>query len=210
MESKPFSWVPVALDGRGHMAPYSEPEHLLESYIANSKLVEQSLKTAASSDTADTDRDQVAGSAASSSRKTLPNKVRSLVDSFSPSSSNVAGAAPPKETPTATCVEYDVKTVKKYEEDLKANVTGGKSPVVVSFLDLGGQEVFYALHPYFITSAGLFLIVFNMEHLLPTAPAEERAEALAYIKRWINATIVSAAVIALNVALYHIVQFEHR
>jgi GTPase SAR1 family protein len=103
-------------------------------------------------------------------------------------------------------VEYDVKTVKKYEEDLKANITGGKSPVVVSFLDLGGQEVFYALHPYFITSAGLFLIVFNMEHLLPTAPAEERAEALAYIKRWINATIVSAAVIALNVVLYNIVQ----
>ena len=76
---------------------------------------------------------------------------------------------------------------KKADGDLNDAVT-------VSFLDFGGQEVFYPMHSFLITPKGFYLILFNMESLLPTALPEEKARELDYLRRWINAIVVGANV----------------
>ena len=123
-----------------------------------------------------------------SSAQNHVNKVRALVTS---SASHTSPSSPAEFTPTATSkLAVDADQVKAFVEQSKGRGEGESRPAVVSFLDLGGQEVFYPLHSFFITSTGFFLIVFNMELLLPTASDEEKEEVLDYIRRWENAIVV--------------------
>ena len=57
-------------------------------------------------------------------------------------------------------------------------------------LDLGGQSVFNIMHHLFITPNSVYLIVFNMEWLKPSASELVRNKALSYLRFWINSVIV--------------------
>ena len=189
MDAKPFSWVPLAVTGQGKLVSYKEPDRLLESCIAIAKNAQQEtvVESAAKADKASEGN---GNSTSTTGRSTFPSRVRSIVDSFSPRAGNASSAAQPRVTPTAGSVQYDDKLVTSYMDENRASGDGGSFPVVVSCLDLGGQDNFYAFHPYFFTRDGVIFVVFNMTHLHTSAAAEETSEALDYIKRWINAIMV--------------------
>jgi GTPase SAR1 family protein len=189
MDAKPFSWVPFAVNGQGKLVAYKEPDRLLESCIAIAKHAQQvemsdSVGSAVNGSEGET--------SSNSDRSTYPKRVRSIVNSFSPRSGYVTNNAQPKDTPTAGIVQYDKTYVVTYMDERKASGDGTAPPLVVFLLDLGGQDNFYPLHPYFFTRGGdgVVFLVFNMMHLHSTATAEEKAAALDYIKRWINAIMV--------------------
>ena len=56
--------------------------------------------------------------------------------------------------------------------------------------DFGGQSVFHAIHPFFMTRCGVYLIAFNMQWLLPSAYADERNECLRWLTFWVNSVVV--------------------
>lgn len=121
--------------------------------------------------------------------KSHPNMLRSAVCSASSSSLDTPTSALQVSVPTPATVTIDKQMVKEYLQQDEANANEGS--VTVTFLDLGGQEVFFPIHVFFMTPSGFFIIVFNMEHLLPSALPETKKEALDYIRRWINAVVVS-------------------
>jgi hypothetical protein len=55
---------------------------------------------------------------------------------------------------------------------------------------MGGQPVFHSLLHLFITKYSMYLIVFNLETLVPSASEKTRQEALYYLQFWINSVIV--------------------
>ena len=188
-----------------HVPPEKEAEAMVAQQIMRLKK-EEALKSAESLTSPPTNASGTSGNAKSAAAKTYPEKIRSLVTS-------VSAEATPSETvdthvkaPTTAVVNVDNQLVKKLVEESKSGADGDGLPIVVSFLDLGGQEVFYPLHSFFITSMGMFLILFNMEDLLPSVKSEVRAEALEYVRRWINAIVVSCATsshIRLHLQCFH-------
>jgi len=186
--------------GKSAWSQHSAPEKELEEALAQLVVQEQSQKKTkeAASASVSSAPAPALGSVPASAPKSFPDKIRGETSKFSPesaASSGVSGVgvdATTSQSNTNAPVNVDNKLVKKLLEQKKDEATGDASPVVVSFLDLGGQEVFYPLHSFFISPDGLYLIVFNMEDLLPTARPEVKAEALDYIHRWINAIVVDS------------------
>eukprot|EP00300_Choanocystis_sp_HF-7_P014048 c18549_g1_i1.p1 GENE.c18549_g1_i1~~c18549_g1_i1.p1 ORF type:complete len:999 (+),score=240.54 c18549_g1_i1:66-2999(+) len=64
--------------------------------------------------------------------------------------------------------------------------------VIFSAWDYGGQDVFYTLHPLFLTRYGVYLVVFNMEDLSSTAPIAHQTRCLAYLRFWLFSIAVHA------------------
>ena len=61
----------------------------------------------------------------------------------------------------------DQDTVKTIDDALVAQFVenGMAQRLVITAWDYGGQSVFYALHHLFLTRYGVYLVVFNLEHL---------------------------------------------
>ena len=55
--------------------------------------------------------------------------------------------------------------VSKMDLDLLLQV--GRDSLRLQFWDFGGQDTFYGLYPMYITRAGVYMVVFNMQWLLP-------------------------------------------
>ena len=55
--------------------------------------------------------------------------------------------------------------VSKMDLDLLLQV--GRDTLRLQFWDFGGQDTFYGLYPMYITRAGVYMVVFNMQWLLP-------------------------------------------
>jgi GTPase SAR1 family protein len=56
--------------------------------------------------------------------------------------------------------------------------------------DFGGQKEFHGLHHLFLNRMAVFVIVFNMEELLPSAPPERKQQCLAFLSAWFDAVSV--------------------
>ena len=75
--------------------------------------------------------------------------------------------------------EYFMKTMA---EKLMVN-----AKFSIAFFDFGGQEVFNVIHPFFLTSHGVYNVVFNMEEWLDPS---RRRECERDIKLWVNSVVV--------------------
>ena len=91
--------------------------------------------------------------------------------------------------PTAKRVAVDASLVQSLVQEYER--TGDKDwPVVVSFMDLGGQDLFFSFHRLFVSSIALYLIVFSMEDVLST-DRSTKEKALEHVRQWINVIKVS-------------------
>ena len=64
---------------------------------------------------------------------------------------------------------------------------GRKDSIIFSAWDYGGQDVFYSLHPLFLTRYGVYLAVFSMAEL-----RDDEAGCLAYLRFWLHSIVVHA------------------
>jgi GTPase SAR1 family protein len=78
--------------------------------------------------------------------------------------------------------DLDLETVKCLAE----NVTLRQSKYILSIYDYGGQEVFNAIHPFFLTKYGLYVVVFDMRQLVKSADEKEKEECLKNLRFWLN------------------------
>jgi GTPase SAR1 family protein len=78
--------------------------------------------------------------------------------------------------------DLDLETVKCLAE----NVTLLQSKYIISIYDYGGQEVFNAIHPFFLTKYGLYVVVFDMRQLVKSAEEKEKEECLKNLRFWLN------------------------
>jgi GTPase SAR1 family protein len=78
--------------------------------------------------------------------------------------------------------DLNLETVKCLAE----NVTLLQSKYIISIYDYGGQEVFDAIHPYFLTKYGLYVVVFDMRQLVRSAEEKEKEECLKTLRFWMN------------------------
>jgi hypothetical protein len=66
-----------------------------------------------------------------------------------------------------------------------ANQKLSESELVLSIFDFGGQSVFNVIHHLFLTSSGMYLLIFNMEDFT-AADARRKQQCLDYLKFWLN------------------------
>jgi GTPase SAR1 family protein len=73
------------------------------------------------------------------------------------------------------------------------------SKFIISLYDFGGQSIFNVIHPFFLTKYGIYLIVFNMEWLIPPSTVNQddselfektKMECISFLKFWINSIIL--------------------
>jgi GTPase SAR1 family protein len=69
---------------------------------------------------------------------------------------------------------------------LAENVTLLRSKYIISIYDYGGQEVFNAIHPFFLTKYGLYVVAFDMRQLVKSAEENEKEECLKNLRFWLN------------------------
>jgi GTPase SAR1 family protein len=78
--------------------------------------------------------------------------------------------------------DLDLETVRCLAE----NVTLLQSKYIISIYDYGGQEVFNAIHPFFLTKYGLYVVVFDLRQLVKSAEEKEKEECLKNLRFWLN------------------------
>ena len=62
-------------------------------------------------------------------------------------------------------------------------------PVTFSTWDFGGQSVFHNLHHLFLSRCSVYLVVFQMPHVLDS---ERSCEAIAMLRYWLNSLAMHA------------------
>ena len=87
----------------------------------------------------------------------------------------------------------DEELVKQYAEQRRAEGVSADS-VVVSVLDMGGQSEFHAMLTFLMTPLAFYLLLFDMERLLPSAPPAVRAAEIDCLRRWVHAIVVGGCV----------------
>jgi GTPase SAR1 family protein len=85
----------------------------------------------------------------------------------------------------SSSMEYDKSLVSTYIKD------GHCQNLTISAWDYGGQEVFYSLHHLFLTRYGVYLVVFNMEHL-NTDDENVRNQCTRFLKFWLQSIYIHA------------------
>ena len=65
------------------------------------------------------------------------------------------------------------------------NNNGKEQSIALSIWDLGGQEVFYALHHLFLTKYAVYLCIFDMTHMI-SDDKEIRNKSLEYTNFWLR------------------------
>lgn len=71
---------------------------------------------------------------------------------------------------------------------LAEDVTLFQSKYIISIYDFGGQTIFNAIHPFFLTKYGLYVVTFDMSQLSSNGP--EKDECLNAIRYWLNSIAV--------------------
>jgi GTPase SAR1 family protein len=81
-------------------------------------------------------------------------------------------------------VDIDVDVFHKcLLDNTSRNVEG--SEVIVSLFDFGGQDIFNALHSFFMVKYGVYVVVFDME-LFVSKDEEKRESCMKHLKFWMN------------------------
>ena len=77
----------------------------------------------------------------------------------------------------------DVSLVMKYLAEVKVN----NADLILSLFDFGGQSVFNIVHHLFLTSYGVYVVVFNMVDILDV---NKREQSLSEMSFWINSIVM--------------------
>jgi GTPase SAR1 family protein len=67
-----------------------------------------------------------------------------------------------------------------------------REPLRVNLLDFGGQEAFYSLHHLYLTRYAVYLVVFNMEWLAPSADIATKQRCIKFLSFWLNSIFLHA------------------
>jgi ubiquitin/GTPase SAR1 family protein len=88
--------------------------------------------------------------------------------------------------------EKDMKKLKDLVMSLSDDTEVSDRGELLKLLiwDFGGQKEFNGLHHLFLNRMAVFVIVFNMEELLPSAPPERKQQCLAFLSAWFDAVSV--------------------
>ena len=84
---------------------------------------------------------------------------------------------------TPTTIQPDSTLVMKFLADVQMT----ESNLILSLFDFGGQSVFNIIHHLFLTSYGVYVVVFNMEDLLDD---DRKEHALNELSFWINSIVI--------------------
>ena len=114
-------------------------------------------------------------------------KERKKEKKSSAENDTVHGESSHLERPHRSLVKLNEELVFKYVNE-KDNFS--QDILRLTLTDFGGQDVFYTLHHLFLKRFAIFLVCFNMEWLYPQASPEDRREALAFIRFWLNSVAV--------------------
>lgn len=118
----------------------------------------------------------------------LGNKVTTAIASESvvnSSPSPIEHPLPETSDNHGTEIEFDsidTELVLKYISDLPVS-----SGLTLSLFDFGGQSVFNAVHQFFLTKNGVYLLVFNMELMLSDT---HRSDCLSNLTFWLNSIVM--------------------
>ena len=88
--------------------------------------------------------------------------------------------------PSLPSIPVDEEYVQKTIGEIRSDGLG----LVVSIHDFGGQRVFDVIHSFFLGPNGVYVVVFNMEWMLP----DLRDSCLDHVQSWVNALIVHSSV----------------
>ena len=93
-----------------------------------------------------------------------------------------------------TAMIRDQDTVKTIDDALVAQFVenGMAQRLVITAWDYGGQSVFYALHHLFLTRYGVYLVVFNLEHLSAATSDAHLDETKEFILFWLKSIALHA------------------
>ena len=116
--------------------------------------------------------------------KSSPSKSTSNSKTGGGSSSTVAPTAVNAARQTISPVVDDNFITKCLSNDVYSS-----SKFVVSLYDFGGQEVFNAIHPFYLTRFGIYVVVFDMEEML-SEDEKIRNECIASLSFWVNSVVV--------------------
>ena len=85
-----------------------------------------------------------------------------------------------------------VKKIDEFESEAIFSKLGNLNTpnMKIALFDYGGQDVFSAIHHLFLTKQALYLVVFNMETLIPQVDPSTKEKSLSSIKSWIDSIIM--------------------
>ncbi len=90
----------------------------------------------------------------------------------------------------AEAARFAAEKGMKELKDLAMSLSDDTEQLKLLIWDFGGQKEFHSLHHLFLNRMAVFVIVFNMEELLPSAPPERKKECLAFLSAWFDAVSV--------------------
>ena len=104
---------------------------------------------------------------------------------YNPGSVNDDGETPIRMTRDSTPVQIkpDMMLVMNCLADVKVM----ENNLILSLLDFGGQSVFNIIHHLFLTSYGIYVVVFNMVDILDD---DKREQSLSEMSFWINSIVM--------------------
>jgi GTPase SAR1 family protein len=101
------------------------------------------------------------------------------------------GSGEPVIVPVENVAIKDDQAMMCYDENLvgeamnMANSGDEKGKIALSIWDLGGQDVFYALHHLYLTRYGVYLCIFDMR-AMTSSDEKVRAESMNYTNFWLR------------------------
>mmetsp|Transcript_11697 Transcript_11697/g.13522 ORF Transcript_11697/g.13522 Transcript_11697/m.13522 type:complete len:929 (-) Transcript_11697:915-3701(-) len=86
--------------------------------------------------------------------------------------------------------EDEIRNANRSYAKVIRSANESKNDLKYTIWDFGGQKVFYSLHPLFLTSYGVYVLVFDIRKLIGTQ--EVKKSALHYMKYWLNSVTLYA------------------
>jgi GTPase SAR1 family protein/DNA-binding MarR family transcriptional regulator len=194
MMGEPFKETPSTIGGEifereiregsvkgGKLAEHKRPEKELEWMVARNGMKSPTRKRA---------RPDYCLSASRNTKAPFPNGIQEggndIRDNQDPISINdkptFSGKGTGKSIIGGRGVDIDIM-FRLFSENIKAD--NDLSKLTISLCDFGGQDVFNALHAFFMTRCGVYMLVFDMELFL-SKEEKDRESCHKNIKFWMN------------------------
>lgn len=95
---------------------------------------------------------------------------------------NTLGTATISEPPSyAHKLPFDVSLIAKVSTSMDSIITD--SELLLNLFDFGGQDIFYCVHPFFLTASGAYVVVFSMKDILNSSAQQN---CLSHLIFWMN------------------------
>ena len=164
----------AAASNDGRWTEHTKPEKEFEAGLA------QMVRSMKSLEPTEKEPSQELNDEDHAALNTYANIVRSPHDTRSESTRPVKKARFNNNVPL---IDSDMSLVMKYVAELKVC----DADLILSLFDFGGQSVFNIIHHLFLTSYGVYVVVFNMVDILDD---NQREQSLAEMSFWINSIVM--------------------